>query len=156
MELMDEFTEKTEFCWKSLKCGAGVGFFIALIISAIICVITSMYSDNKSQKMVYVDVDKVITDVTGRILETNDSEKASEELQEYRVAFDKALDNYSKKHNVIIFSSPKPIRGAEDKTNELINQAFGNGRLGKSSKLPQRKPIDSTIGINPTKALEEG
>jgi ElaB/YqjD/DUF883 family membrane-anchored ribosome-binding protein len=120
--------EKSEFCWKSVRLGGGIGCILGFMICGAICVMISRYSDVGRQRMVYVDIDRVITEVTSKILKTSDKGKASRQLQDYRTAFDGALDHYANKHNVIIFSSPKPIRGAEDKTEEIMARAFGELR----------------------------
>jgi hypothetical protein len=120
--------EESEFCWKSVRLDGGIGCILGFMICGVVCAIISRHSDVGTQKMVYVDIDRVITEVTSKILKTSDQESASRKLQEYRAAFDDALDNYSNKHNVIIFSSPRPIRGAEDKTEEIMARAFGELR----------------------------
>jgi len=124
LKLRDKLVKKHNICWKSARLGVITGCATTFLLCSAICLIMNIYSDDKKQKMVYVDVDKVIANVTEKILNISDPHKANAKLQEYRIIFDKALDSYSQEHNVIIFSSPKPIRGAEDKTNELIKRTF--------------------------------
>ena len=60
-------------------------------------------------------------------VKNNESENlATAELARYRKLFDKVLEDHASRNEVIIFSSPKPIAGADDITEVLIKQVFKN------------------------------
>lgn len=71
-------------------------------------------------KFAYVNVEKVIQDIVGKINKDRlPKEKIEEEIAKHKKAFEDAITNYSKEHKVILFSSPKPIAGATDITDHF-------------------------------------
>jgi len=72
-------------------------------------------------KFVYVNVEKVIHEIAGKINKDLPKEKIEEEIIAHKKDFETAITNYSKEHQVIVFSSPKPIAGAVDVTNHFIS-----------------------------------
>ena len=68
---------------------------------------------------VYVNVDKVIQEIAGKISKLP-KEKIEEEIIKHKQYFEAAITNYSKEHKVIVFSSPKPIAGAVEVTDHFI------------------------------------
>ncbi len=55
----------------------------------------------------------------------------TEEVENYKGLFVKTLDEYAKSNNAIVFSSPKPVSGAKDATDLLIEKAFGKAFVEK-------------------------
>lgn len=106
-------------CKKSVVLGCAIGIAGTLIIVSI------FFSFSKKQKFVYVNIEQVIANVMETISADGREKQAGSELIRYRRLFDVTIDKYSKSEDVIIFSSPKPIAGAKDVTEKLINQAFG-------------------------------
>jgi len=80
-----------------------------------------------------VNIDKVVAHVMSQVNKDNSQAMVSEEIESYKSLFTKTLDNYSADNNTIIFSSPKPISGAEDVTDLLIKKAFGNSVAAKDN-----------------------
>lgn len=92
---------------------------------------------DKAVQNVYVDMDKVITELTKVIaskkLAAPQIERA---IESYRHALDKELSSYAGQHKCIIFSSPKPISGALDMTDYFLNKLWGldQSALNKTQK----------------------
>ena len=70
---------------------------------------------------VYVNVEKVIQEIAGKINKDLLKEKIEEEIVRHKKDFEAEIINYSKEHQVIVFSSPKPIAGATDVTDHFIS-----------------------------------
>ena len=64
--------------------------------------------------------------MSDRVKNNENETFATTELARYRKLFDKVLEDHASKNEVIIFSSPKPIAGADDITEVLITQVFEN------------------------------
>ncbi len=108
---------------KLCKKSGAVGFILGALIASVIILIFS--SQTKSKGYAYVNIDKVISYVVKEVSSVNSKDDVKLEMDSYKKAFEKELTNYSKEHNVIIFSSPKAIAGAEDITELLIEKAYG-------------------------------
>lgn len=114
-----------KLCKKSAIIGFAIG---AVVASAIIFIFF-----NQTKEYAYVNIDKVISYVMSQVNKGNSSEMVTEEVENYKRLFVKTLDEYAKSNNTIIFSSPKPISGAEDVTDLLIKKAFDKQTLTKES-----------------------
>ena len=93
------------------------GLIIGLILSPLY----------KKSEFVYVNMDRVIAAVVeevGKGGEIKDANIIRKKIMSYREEFGKEIENYSKKHEVIIFSSPKPIAGAVDKTDYFLKKVL--------------------------------
>jgi hypothetical protein len=84
------------------------------------------YSHKKvilEKSSVYVDAERVIRHVIDELQKNNIPKKDMEKaVMESKAKFQKELKYYSRSHNVIIFSSPKAIVGAEDVTEYFIER----------------------------------
>lgn len=80
-------------------------------------------------QFVYVDMDKVVNRVSKQILSLNlkpeDSERQAALLREQ---FNMLVEEFSKRHNKLLYSHPRPINNSRDATDELLKELF---------KLPQ-------------------
>ena len=77
---------------------------------------------------VYVDVEKVILEVVKNLKDT-DEKQIDLKIEEHKKKFESDLTDYQNKNNSIIFSSPKPIKGAEDKTDYFIKKLIWKSLL---------------------------
>jgi hypothetical protein len=116
-----------QICKKSVI----IGFVMGLIICLIGATLTMKPSQ---QQFVYVNFEKVISHVMSQVNQSNSSEMVTEEVENYKGLFVKTLDEYAKSNNAIIFSSPKPVSGAKDATDLLIERAFGKQIITKEGK----------------------
>ena len=112
-----------KLCKKSAIIGFAIG---AVVASAIIFIFF-----NQTKEYAYVNIDKVISYVVKEVSTGSNKEDAKVDMDSYKKAFEQVLDRHSKENNVIIFSSPKAIAGAEDITELLIEKAFGKKRKGE-------------------------
>ncbi len=81
---------------------------------------------------IYVDVDKIISRIIKEISlplrsksyggQDSSVENLTTNVDSLKANFELALTDYEKTHNAIIFSSPKPIKGAIDKTDYFLDQ----------------------------------
>jgi hypothetical protein len=75
------------------------------------------------KRSVYVDAERVIRHVLDELQKNNIPEEDMEKaVMESKEKFQKELKDYSSIHNVIIFSSPKALVGAEDVTEYFIER----------------------------------
>ena len=75
----------------------------------------------KEKSYIYVDVDKVISVIAIKCKDVPTAE-LGQKIEQMKKRFTQALNDYEKTNNVVIFSSPKPIKGATDKTDYFIEQ----------------------------------
>lgn len=103
------------------------GFLVAAILSvSLFWMIRDKYGFECKTHYVYIDMDKIIGEITSMISAKKSSLQDSELwVESYRKEFAKMLDSYSTKHQAIIFSSPKPISGALDKTEFFLAKIRG-------------------------------
>ncbi len=116
-----------QICKKSVTIGFVMGFIICLIGA-------TLTMKPSQQQFVYVNFEKVISHVMSQVNQSNSSEMVTEEVENYKGLFVKTLDEYAKSNNAIIFSSPKPVSGAKDATDLLIERAFGKQIITKEGK----------------------
>lgn len=112
-------------CRKSVIIGFTLG---ALVASVIIFI---FFNQTKSKEYAYVNIDKVINYVVKEVSSSSNKEGAKLDMDSYKKAFDQELKKHSEENNMIIFSSPKAIAGAEDITELLIEKSFGNKEKGE-------------------------
>jgi hypothetical protein len=99
-----------------------ISFCIGVVVAAAASLLLKPV-EKDVQKHVYLDVNRIIKEITTAVVAKNlAQDKAQEEVEVYKKSFDKALIDYSKKHNAIIFSSPKPLSGAKEVTDDFINE----------------------------------
>jgi hypothetical protein len=113
-------------CKKSIVMGLIAGFIVSSLGFTLMI--------PSKQQFVYVNFDKVISHVMSQVNQSNSSEMVTEEVENYKRLFVKTLDEYAKSNNAIIFSSPKPVSGAKDATDLLIERAFGKQIITKEGK----------------------
>lgn len=109
-----------KICKKSVLLGFILGVVIVTVITLTFC------NFSKKQKFAYVNIEQVINHVSDRVKNNESENLATAELARYRKLFDKVLEDHASRNEVIIFSSPKPIAGADDITEVLIKQVFKN------------------------------
>jgi hypothetical protein len=109
-----------KICKKSVLLGFILGVVIVTVIALTFC------NFSKKQKFAYVNIEQVINHVSDRVKNNESENLATAELARYRKLFDKVLEDHASRNEVIIFSSPKPIAGADDITEVLIKQVFKN------------------------------
>lgn len=113
---------------KICKKSAGIG----LIVGVVIILGTSLFINIPTkQQFIYVNFDKVISHVMSEVNRSNGGAMVTEEVENYKGLFVKTLDEYAKSNNAIVFSSPKPVSGAKDATDLLIEKAFGDAFVEK-------------------------
>lgn len=112
------------FSIKSFICGAIMGCIV-------ICALERTVHKNK--QYVYVDVGKVVSSVVRAVSAENPTNMQGL-IDVYKVKFRDLLAQYAKEHHVIVFSSPKPVSGAEDVTDWFIGHLHVNGHGMESSK----------------------
>lgn len=96
------------------------GFMVA---SSLFIAFIFYYEEREPRADVYVNVDKVITEITAVMASKNLSDiEAANAIRAYKLQFDSELNIYAKEHKVIIFSSPKPLKGALDKTDYFVEK----------------------------------
>ena len=117
-------TKKIKICKKSVFGGLVIGFMISLGIAFLI-------KSPTKKEFVYVNFDKVISNVMDRVSKNNDGAMVTEEIENHKRLFVRTLDEYAKDNNVIVFSSPKPVSGARDATDLLIEKAYGKPLVAK-------------------------
>ena len=123
------------FCFGS----AIFGYFIGIVMGF-------QMKDFKEPNLVYVNMDKVIVAVAGEVASQGlkDDDATKKRIMSYREEFEKEIEGYSKNQGVVIFSSPKPIAGANDKTEYFVKKILGkvpksNGKLGIVEKSNKNK-----------------
>ena len=116
-----------QICKKSVIIGFVMGFIICLIGA-------TLTMKPSQQQFVYVNFEKVISHIMSQVNQSNGSEMVTEEVENYKGLFVKTLDEYAKSNNAIIFSSPKPVSGAKDATDLLIERVFGKQIITKEGK----------------------
>ena len=109
-----------KICKKSVLLGFILGVVIVTVIALTFC------NFSKKQKFAYVNIEQVINHVSDRVKNNESENLATAELARYKKLFDKVLEDHASRNEVIIFSSPKPIAGADDITEVLIKQVFKN------------------------------
>ena len=112
------------------KKSAGIGIIVGVVIILGISLFINIPS---KQQFIYVNFDKVISHVMSKVNQSNGGEMVTEEVENYKGLFVKTLDEYAKSNNAIVFSSPKPVSGAKDATDLLIEKAFGNSVTAKEN-----------------------
>ena len=113
---------------KICKKSAGIGIIVGVVIILGISLFINIPS---KQQFIYVNFDKVISHVMSKVNQSNGGEMVTEEVENYKGLFVKTLDEYAKSNNAIVFSSPKPVSGAKDATDLLIEKAFGKPLVAK-------------------------
>lgn len=99
-----------------------ISFFVGVIITVAIAFAFNI-SKKTVQEHVYLDIERIIKELTIAVVNKNLSQKESEiKVKAYKQRFDKELKAYAKEHNVVIFSSPKPIAGGRDVTDYFIGK----------------------------------
>ena len=114
---------------KLCKKSSLVGFALGALVASVIIFI--FFNQIKSKEYGYVNIDKVISYVVKEVSGGSSKEGVKPEMDFYKKAFEQVLKRYSEENNMIIFSSPKVIEGAEDITELLIEKAFGKKRKGE-------------------------
>ena len=94
---------------------AKILFFITLGV----IIGTALPQREKYKTYIYVDMEKIVKEVAGNLKDKSDDEIAKEILEK-KQKFEQALKAYEKKYKALILSSPKPLRGATDKTDYFI------------------------------------
>ena len=111
-----------KLCRRSAFIGLLAGIFIFGIA------FTLFLKQPSQKKFAYVNFEKVIKHVISQINQSHNNVMVTEEVEAYKGLFVKTLDDYAKKENIIIFSSPKPVSGAKDVTDLVMEKAFGKSR----------------------------
>ena len=99
-------------------------YFLQLLNKQFLCglifgIAFSIITLPKEKKTAYVDVDLVITNIIQKLDGAKDMNGAVAKCKQH---FEEFLYEYSEKHKVMIFSSPKPIAGAIDITDHFVKE----------------------------------
>lgn len=102
-----------------------VGFLLGII--SIIVLVRSNVIDLTAKQYVYVDVERVISEVNNDLLEQIknnqiDDQEVGNRLSKAKTKFDNLLANYTKKNNAVVFSANKVISGTKDITEYFITK----------------------------------
>lgn len=104
----------------------------------------------KSNQNVFVDIDKILNEITRQLSTQALSDiELKEAIVSYKLKFDAELDDYERENKAIIFSSPKPIRGAVDKTDYFLRRLQHHEKIlqNQNSKQSSLEPQNTTASI---------
>ncbi len=92
-----------------------------LVVSIITIVVLGYFKIANQKKYVYVNVDYIISEIAKDLREKNTDIKVVEtKLTQASKAFSKELADYSEENNAVIFTSNKPLAGAEEETGYFL------------------------------------
>lgn len=105
-----------------------VGFLLGAM--CMMMLVQSNVIDLSAKQYVYVNVEKVISEINNDLIEQITSNKIDDKevedrLNKAKTRFDNLLENYISKHNAVVFSSNKVISGAKDITDYFISNLKG-------------------------------
>ena len=107
-----------------------------LVVGILVGMAAQTHNHHATDKAyVYLDVDKIISSITKKVANDNTpQEELNAKISQMNQQFESTLADYEKTHNVIIFSSPKPIKGAVDKTDYFIERVLKSNESGVDNK----------------------
>lgn len=104
---------------KSFIYGICAGLLFAFIGYNLLMQTTSEHASS----FAYVDMDKVTKAVSANILSKNlSTEESEKQIKALREQLDILVDEYSKRQDKVLYSQPKPLKGAKDVTDELLKE----------------------------------
>lgn len=115
---------------KELQIPLAILFGILIGIMCMLVLSHSNVIDLSTKHYVYVDVERIISEVNDDLLEQIKNNKIDDKVVEVKLAkskakFDNLSEIYTKTHNAVVFSSTKVISGAEDITEYFISEIKG-------------------------------
>lgn len=110
-------------------------FILGFLSALVICIsIFLIFKDRPISQFVYVDMDRVTKAVSQKILSQNLNNRDVEtQIEHLRERFNDLIEQYSKKHNKLLYSHPRPLKGAKDATEELLEGLFKTFPLNQAS-----------------------